>query len=121
MRPAVKVVGEVSDVSPHLKDCHAVVVPSARPDPLPTIAIEAMAAGRAVLCTPVGGLTEIVTDGIEGWYLRVAEPKQWAGLIDGLTVDDAIEAGQRARHTYESKFTGGVYRRELAAVLETLL
>jgi glycosyltransferase involved in cell wall biosynthesis len=121
MRPAVKVVGEVSDVSPHLKDCHAVVVPSARPDPLPTIAIEAMAAGRAVLCTPVGGLTEIVTDGVEGWYLRVAEPKQWAGLIDRLTVDDAIEAGRRARHTYESKFAGGVYRRELAAILEPLL
>ncbi len=34
----------------------------------PNVALEAMRAGLPVLATPVGGLTEIVEDGVSGWH-----------------------------------------------------
>lgn len=43
------------------------VVPSAF-EVWPNVALEAMRAGLPILSTPVGGLTEIVADGVTGWH-----------------------------------------------------
>jgi glycosyltransferase involved in cell wall biosynthesis len=42
------------------------VVPSTWPDPCPTVAMEAMACGRAIVASSIGGLTDIVADGETG-------------------------------------------------------
>lgn len=59
----VTVVGEVPDVWPYLYASDAVAVPSVKPESYPTIALEALAAGRPVLASRIGGLPEIVTPG----------------------------------------------------------
>ena len=53
------------------------VVPSVFPDPCPTTAIEAMAAGVPVIATRVGGLPDIVADGETG---RLVEVNDVTGL-----------------------------------------
>jgi glycosyltransferase involved in cell wall biosynthesis len=55
----------------------------------PTVAIEAHAAGTPVIGTRVGGLAELVTDGVNG---RLAEPGNWrelAGILAELAREPA--------------------------------
>jgi glycosyltransferase involved in cell wall biosynthesis len=73
----VHVVGEVPDVWPYIYASDAVAVPSIHAESYPTIALEALAAGRPVLASDIGGLPEIVTPGL-GCLLPPGDTKQWA-------------------------------------------
>jgi glycosyltransferase involved in cell wall biosynthesis len=55
-----------SDVLRAWAHCTVAVVPSRWPDPCPLVALEAMAAGRPVIASSVGGLPDLVRDGITG-------------------------------------------------------
>jgi glycosyltransferase involved in cell wall biosynthesis len=86
----------------------AVVVASLWADVLPTIAIEALAAGRPVLGTSMGGIPWVVGDA--GW---VVDPANFAdGLAqasrDLATPSTAANLTARARARYESTFTPAV-------------
>jgi glycosyltransferase involved in cell wall biosynthesis len=50
--------GEVQSVRPYLADAHAMLVPTTRPESFGLVALEAWAAGRKVLASDVGGLSE---------------------------------------------------------------
>jgi glycosyltransferase involved in cell wall biosynthesis len=47
----------------------------------PTVAIEAHAVGTPVIGTRIGGLAELVTDGVNG---RLVAPGDWRALADAL-------------------------------------
>jgi glycosyltransferase involved in cell wall biosynthesis len=55
--------GDVLDAWRH---CAVAVVPSVWPEPFGLVAIEAMAAGRPVIASAIGGLVDIVVDGVTG-------------------------------------------------------
>ena len=57
-----------------------VCVPS-RSDPLPTVVLEAMASGRLVLGSKVGGIPFMVQDGQTGWLVPPGDPSALAQLI----------------------------------------
>lgn len=61
--------------------CLIAVVPSRWPDPSPLVALEAMAAGRPVVASAVGGLPDLVVDGMTG--ILVA-PGDTAALREGI-------------------------------------
>lgn len=88
--------GEIGDAAPHLyalgalpnRDVLAlypladvVVVPSIVPDALSRVIIEAMAAGRAVVATRVGGTPELIVHEKTGLLVERADP---AGLSQAL-------------------------------------
>jgi glycosyltransferase involved in cell wall biosynthesis len=52
--------GEVDSIRPYLADAHALLVPTTTPEPFGIVALEAWAAGRLVLASDVGGLSEAV-------------------------------------------------------------
>jgi glycosyltransferase involved in cell wall biosynthesis len=58
-----------------------VVLPT-RYDSFPTVLVEAMASGRPVLSTTVGGIPSLVDDGVDG---RLIEPGDPGGLADAVT------------------------------------
>ena len=64
------------------------VVPSIWEEPFGLVAVEAMAAGRPVVASRVGGLKEIVQDGETGFLFERGNAQELAGLLDML-LDDA--------------------------------
>jgi glycosyltransferase involved in cell wall biosynthesis len=85
----VALVGFRDDVETVYGAADVVAVPSTRPDPSPNSALEAAAAGCAVVAAAHGGLPEIVRDGETGRLFAPGEPAGLAAVIAELLDDDA--------------------------------
>lgn len=70
-----------SDTAEHYAAARVVAVPSLGPETLSMVTIEAMAVGRPVVATNVGGLPELVEDSVTG---SLVEPGDVCGLADAL-------------------------------------
>ena len=116
----VTILGERADVRAVLDRAHVVLVPSVRPDPLPTIAIEAAAAGRPTMASHSGGLPEIVCDGESGWLVPPGDIEAWARAITMVDADDLPKMSRVARERYEASFTKSAYRKSLTLFFESL-
>jgi glycosyltransferase involved in cell wall biosynthesis len=66
------------------------VLPSVWPDPCPTTVLEAMATGRAVVTTPMGGIADMVDDGVEGLVVRPGDAQALAGAMSRLMEDPGL-------------------------------
>jgi glycosyltransferase involved in cell wall biosynthesis len=64
--------------------CDICVVPSAWDDPFPLVACEAMAAGKPVIASRRGGLSQIVVDGETGLRVPSEDPSALRGALDTL-------------------------------------
>lgn len=112
----VEIVGEVSDVLPYLGNADLVVVPSQAADPLPTIAIEALRAGRPVAASAAGGLTDIVSDGC-GWLMPIGDTDAWVKLIEMTTRAECAARTNAAREKFKDAFSADRYRQQVLALL----
>lgn len=70
----------------------AIVVLPSLSEGLPVVLLEAMGYGRAIVASAVGGIPEVVTDGVEGLLL---EPGDTRALADALLT--LVRAPERAR------------------------
>jgi glycosyltransferase involved in cell wall biosynthesis len=81
----VEFLGVRRDIDFLLADAHLLVLASCAVECFPYAALEAMAAGRGVVSTDVGGLPELVDDGVTG---RLVPPHDavalTAALVEGL-------------------------------------
>lgn len=84
-----------------------VILPSENYENAPMSILEAFACGKPVVATRIGGIPELVHDGITGWTFapgNVAELHQLIAKV--LSQPDAVmSAGRNARKTIESTFT----------------
>jgi len=78
----------------------AVMMPS-RSETFGFVAAEAQASGTPVLAAEVGGLSEVIADGVSGILIPGHEPQQWAAAISRILTDSAererLAAGARRR------------------------
>ena len=89
-------------------------------DNLPTVIMEAMAAGLPVVSTLVAGVPEMVSDGLTGWLVPEHSPEALAGKIRSLLENDplcqsmGIAGAARCREMFDVRKTCGDLHRILA-------
>jgi glycosyltransferase involved in cell wall biosynthesis len=88
----VRLAGFRDDVENVYGAADVVAVPSTAPDPLPGAAIEAAAAGCAVVASAHGGLPEILDDGRLGRLVAPGDPGALARAAAGLLDDPGARA-----------------------------
>jgi len=90
---------EGADVDAAFSSARIVVVPSIWEEPCPTVALEAMARGRAVVASGIGGLNDMVEHGITGLLVRPNNPALLGDAIESLLDDPERTAAMgRAGH-----------------------
>ena len=118
---SVEVRGECEDVRRVLDGAHVVVVPSTSPDPLPTIALEAAAAGRAALVSRSGGLPEIVLDEVTGRTIAPGAVDEWVAVLEGLDRAAVESFGRAAREHSAATFSRTAFVRRIGEELRAML
>ena len=98
--------GHQDDVVPWLAAADLFVAPSHR-EAAPLAVLEAMACGRAVVASRVGGLPEAVSDPETGLLVASGDPEALARAIARLLSDDGLRdrMGAAARRSFEESFT----------------
>lgn len=93
-----------------MKDCYCLVVPSIT-EGLPRVILEAMALGKPVVASNVGGIPDLVKDGQTGFLFEVANSKELAEKLRILLNDEklAIEMGQKGREIIKENFSNEKY------------
>jgi glycosyltransferase involved in cell wall biosynthesis len=89
--------------------------PSLR-DGMPNALLEAMACGKAVVATPVGGTTDVIEDGKNGAFVNVNDAKMLAEKIAEL-LDDSKKRGALGKNARESMMERFTPQKELEANL----
>ena len=105
MDGAVRLLGERTDIPALLRIADIVAHPSHQ-EGFSNAILEAMAAGRPLVVTRVGGNPEAVTDGREGFLVPPRDPAALANALDTLMADDALRQrmGTLARQRVETAF-----------------
>ncbi|MEJ2888004.1 glycosyltransferase [Actinomycetospora aeridis] len=117
----VRFLGYRTDVAPLMAASDVVVQPSDY-DALPTTLIQALAAGRPVVATAVGGIPEIVTPG-EGVLVPAGDATAVAGALRDLLADPGRRRalGVAARARYEAAFDADRWAGEMRRLYEDVL
>lgn len=110
-----------TDVTDLLTAADIVVHPS-HFDALPTALISALAVGRAIVATDVGGIPEIVTSNV-GVLVPPGDPASLAAAVTALAAgpDAREEMAAAGRRRYEAEFEAGLWVRRLRAVYDEVL
>ncbi|OYV30117.1 MAG: group 1 glycosyl transferase, partial [Thiomonas sp. 20-64-5] len=91
---------------PRLVAALDVFVMSSHWEGLPIALLEAMASSKAVLCTRVGGIPDVVIDGENGLLVDAGDVPRFAQQLGSLLEDATLRQrlGQRARETVIARF-----------------
>jgi glycosyltransferase involved in cell wall biosynthesis len=86
---------------------HRAVCLTSRIDNFPLVLLEAMGLGVPVISTRVGGIPEMLTDGVEGVYWPLDDATEAARILIGLLEDEEALAamGQAGIETVRASFT----------------
>ena len=103
----VKIMGPCNHrVVPSLmRMCDVVVIPSYY-EGLGMVAVEACASGKPVIASSVGGLREVIADGVNGIVVNPGSPAQIAEALGTMWVDSSrrIEMGKAGRCVAEKEY-----------------
>jgi glycosyltransferase involved in cell wall biosynthesis len=98
-----------------------ICVSSSISENFPFYVLECMAAGKPIVATNVGGVSECVIDGVTGYLVPPKDPASLAIAI-GKLIDDpdhARKMGAEARKTVEQKFSMQVVTKKLCEIYES--
>ncbi|OIR07038.1 alpha-D-kanosaminyltransferase [mine drainage metagenome] len=114
----VFLLGFRNDVNNVLHGMDIFVLPSVLPDPLPTVVLEAMAAGKPVVATFQGGSLEMVEENQTGIFIPVNDWQKAANLMEELISNSTIrkQMGAAGRKRVEEKFSQERFKKELIKI-----
>lgn len=110
-----KFLGFVSNIKPYAADFDVAVVPSVYPDPLPRAVIESSALGKPVVAFDVGGVSEMLQDGVTGALVKAGDSAALATQLLRYLRDPDLRAAQgaAARRRVEEHFDGAIQARRI--------
>lgn len=114
--------GHRSDVDRLFPHMDALAMPSYT-EGLPCVLLEAMAAGVPVVATAVGGIPEVVTDGVTGWLVPPGNPDPLADRLHRLLSDSALgrRFADQARLRVRRDYTFGAQADRYAQLLTSII
>lgn len=106
LAPHVRITGYMADVRPALAACDAIALVSHAVEAFSIAALEAMALGKPLIMSRVGGADEQVEHGVQGYLFPPRDIDQLAGHILALAHSgNGTDMGRRARARVEDSFT----------------
>jgi glycosyltransferase involved in cell wall biosynthesis len=104
--------------------CLAAVVPSVWPEPFGLVAAEAMAAGKPVVASAVGGLAEVVEDRITGIHVPPGDVPALRSALERIVADAPLRArlgaaGRERARAYSIDAATTAWEQVFSDVLET--
>lgn len=119
---AVDFLGRVENVEAHIARLDVLVVPS-RLDGRPLVVLEALAMGVPVLASSVGGLPQLVMDGVTGWTKAPGDIEAFADQLLDLVHDPTVLAdmGRSCRRFAETALDGAEMNRQYEDALRGLI
>ena len=96
----VNYIGYQENIAALLENIDVLIVPSIKPDSLPTVVIEAMYAGKPVVATRLGGCIEMIEENKTGFFIPLNDPIQSSKMLlsilsDKLQLKKVGEAGKK--------------------------
>lgn len=106
-RDEIFFLGHRDDALQLLEEADICVVPSVWQDAFPLGVLEAMAAGKPVVATSVGGIPEMIEENVTGLLVPPTDDKALATAIGRLLADPGLSAklGAAARQRVAERFT----------------
>lgn len=100
-----------------------VLVVTSSSEALPTVILEAMACGTPVIATNVGGISELVIDGVTGKLVKVGDIEAIKKAVIELCLDDRKrrKLGRNARKFIEENHSYDAIRRKYIRLVEVTL
>jgi glycosyltransferase involved in cell wall biosynthesis len=122
LQDCVRLGGFQARVAEYLDAGDALVHPSLT-EGMPNVVLEAMAAGKPVVATRVGGIPELVADGESGLLVAPRDPAALADALIRLIREPglAAELGRNARCRARERFSVGAMVEATEAVYRSLL
>lgn len=100
------ITGEYRNIPRMISASDIIVHASLRPEPFGLIIIEAMAAGKPIIASKIGGPLEIINDGVDGILVEPGDPGILAQAISNLLNDHGLAKALslRAREKASNEF-----------------
>jgi glycosyltransferase involved in cell wall biosynthesis len=111
--------GYQDDPNPLYRGCDVIVIPSTVSEGLPMVAIEAMQLGIPVIGSNVGGIPEVVRDGVNGYLFPPGNSAALADRIQQLLNDSGLLMQMRAeaRASVDGRFSTETFALAIRRVL----
>ncbi len=106
------------------KNAKAIIVPSEWYENYPYSCLEAMAYGKVVIASRIGGIPEQVEDGVTGLLFEPYNAEQLANtiqILDGFTKNQIVEMGRKARQKVETNNNPQTHLKAISRIYESLL
>ncbi len=122
LSPRVQFVGQLEDVGSLLAASDAVLLPS-RWEGLPLVLLEAMARARPIIATAVGGVGDVLTDGVHGTLVPAGDVEALAEALINLQrkSDRAWRMGQAAADRVRDHYTWHAVAEDFESVYDEVL
>jgi len=111
-----------SEIIQHFEKCLFFVLPS-RSEGLPRAIIDAMSAGKAVIGSSVGGIPELIQDGINGYLIESENHEMLAEKMRALLLDEKLrnEMGDAGYSLVQDHYTPLRYVQHYKELIDSVL
>jgi glycosyltransferase involved in cell wall biosynthesis len=123
IRNRVSFLGQRDDILRLLACSDIVVLPSLYREGLGLSIIEAMSQSKPIIASNIGGIPELIVDGMNGFIVIPADAADLEAKLRILIADAGLRKtmGIAGRRRYEERFSSTIMMRQIAALYHSLL